>query len=421
MHTRITAAAAVLTLAPGLLHAQFEFNLAGRTVQIHSFASQGFAYSDQNNYLTMKTSKGSFAMTDGGINISTPVSDKFRVGAQVYVRDVGNLGEWRPHLDWAYGDYRFRDWFGIRGGKVKTALGLFNDTQDNDSLHTFALLPQSVYPTDLRDATIAHTGGDIYGSVSAKKAGSFAYTAYAGHRQDPKEGGYLYLLRDRGIFMTDYGGLQYGADLKWTTPVKGVLMGASHMREEITGRGTGLCSSAPIGCSTWIPVAGVASTSGPVYGNYEEHSLKDQTNLGYAEYTVGNLRLDAEYRRYWRNQLAWNNLWEVRADTRGWYFSGAYRLHRRLELGSYYSRYSCMYKRGNLANSFDTSLPGNHLYDKVVTARVDLNKFWNVKLEGHFMDGYGSTQSPIGFYTPDNPQGLQPTTKLLLVRTGFSF
>ena len=35
----------------------------GRPVQVHSFASQGFTYSDQNNYLTMPTSDGSFAFT----------------------------------------------------------------------------------------------------------------------------------------------------------------------------------------------------------------------------------------------------------------------------------------------------------------------------------------------------------------------
>jgi len=422
MRFKTISLVAIIAAAPGLLHAQFEFKLDGRSVQVHSFASQGFGYSNDNNYMTMKTSKGSFAMTDAGANISTTITDHFRVGAQIYLRNVGNLGNWQPHLDWAFGDYRFKDWFGIRGGKVKTALGLFNDMQDNDSLHTFALLPQSVYPTDLRDATIAHTGGDIYGNIAINRLGRLAYTAYAGHRQDPNDGGYLYLLHDRGIFMTSYGGLQYGADLKWTTPFKGVVMGASHMREEITGTGTGTCNSAPIGCSTWLPVTTQTSAPGAtLMGKYEEHSLKDQTNLGYAEYTIGNLRLDGEYRRYWRDQIAWNGLWEVRADTRGWYTSAAYRFNKWLELGSYYSRYACMYKRGSLAASYDTSLPDHHLYDKTVTARFDLTKFWIVKVEGHFMDGYGSNQSPIGFYAPDNPQGFQPNTKLLIVRTGFSF
>src|SRR3569833_2099311 len=221
MHLRVFVVAAALSTAPGLLHAQFDFKVADREVQIHSFASQGFAYSNENNYLTMKTSQGSFAMTDAGVNISTQLTDRFRVGAQVYVRNFGNLGNWHPTLDWASGDYKFTSWLGIRGGKVKTTLGLYNDTQDMDFLHTSALLPQAVYPTDLRDATISHLGGDLYGTIGLKQLGNLSYTAYAGQRQDTQYGGYMYLLRDRGIFLNSYGGLQYGADLKWTTPLKG--------------------------------------------------------------------------------------------------------------------------------------------------------------------------------------------------------
>src|ERR1700722_10815228 len=161
--TRQAILAAIFCVIPALLHAQFDFTVDGRQVQIHSFASEGFAYSNDNNYLTMDTSKGSFAMTDAGANISMPVTDSFRVGAQVYARNIGQLGDYHLQLDWAYGDYKFKDWFGIRAGKVKTALGLFNDTQDEGFLHTWAILPQSIYPLDLRSNVIAHTGGDIYG------------------------------------------------------------------------------------------------------------------------------------------------------------------------------------------------------------------------------------------------------------------
>ena len=166
------------------LEAQFDFTLGGRPVQIHSFASQGFAYSNQNNYLTMKTSRGTFDMTDVGVNVSIQLTDKLRIGAQAYDRDFGSLGQWHPQLDWAVADYRFKDWFGIRGGVVKTVFGLENDTQDVDALHTFALLPQSVYPTDLRDSLLRHRGGDVYGDIPLKRLGALAYTAYAGLRQD---------------------------------------------------------------------------------------------------------------------------------------------------------------------------------------------------------------------------------------------
>ena len=119
MQVKTIVLAAALAVAPDLLHAQLDFKLAGRPVQVHSFASQGFAYSNQNNYLTMKTSRGAFSMTDLGLNISMPVTDRFRVGAQLYSYNVGLLGRYRPQLDWAVADYRFKDWFGVRGGKSR--------------------------------------------------------------------------------------------------------------------------------------------------------------------------------------------------------------------------------------------------------------------------------------------------------------
>ena len=82
-------------LVPLCLQAQ-EFKFYGRKVQIHGFASQGFIYTDDNNWLTMHTSQGSAAFTDFGANISMQVTDKLRIGAQVYDRNLGNLGEWHP-------------------------------------------------------------------------------------------------------------------------------------------------------------------------------------------------------------------------------------------------------------------------------------------------------------------------------------
>ena len=107
----------------------------------------------------MNTLNGSAAMTDFGLNMSSQVTDKLRIGAQGYDRDLGQLGQYHPSLDWGFADFRFKTWLGLRGGKVKTTLGLYTDTQDLDFLRVFALLPQSIYPTDLRDATIAHLGG----------------------------------------------------------------------------------------------------------------------------------------------------------------------------------------------------------------------------------------------------------------------
>ena len=98
-----------------------------------------------------------------------------------------------------------------------------------------------------------------------------------------------------------------------------------------------------------------------------------------------------------------------------------------LELGSYYSRYSItslftgVLAAVGIPNQTDTSLPQNHIYDKVVTGRIDLNKLWNVKVEGHFMDGYGNASYPAGFYSQQNSQGFHPNTNALFIKTGLNF
>jgi hypothetical protein len=390
-----------------------EFKLFDRQVQVHGFASQGFVHTTNNNWLTMNTSNvGSGEFTDFGANASVQITDKFRVGAQIYDRNLGQLGAWHPSLDWAYADYRFQPWFGMRGGKVKTVLGLYNDTQDLDFLHTFALLPQSVYPTDLRDTTIAHLGGDVYGDIHLKNhLGTLAYTVYAGHRSDSMYSGYPYLLSQYQTHFNSFGGLQYGGDLRWSTPIKGLLVGASRLNQDTSGKGTSVNPFNPGGGT--IP--------------YSESSKADWTDQFYGQYIVGKLRIDAEYRRYVRDQFIFGGTSTNLTDVRGWYIAGAYRVAKRLEIGSYYSRYAitsvltgAMHDAG-FPDQTDTSLPRNHIYDKVITARIDLNKFWNAKIEGHFMDGYGNSTYPDGFYPQVNPRGFKPNTNALVLKTSVDF
>src|SRR4051812_19909507 len=110
-------------LLPSLLQAQVSIDMDGREVQIHGFLSEGFARTSDNNYLRMSTTQGSF-FTEAGVNASVQIAEKLRIGAQVYDRDIGELGKGRLYLDWTFVDYRWKDWLGIRAGKVKTPLGL---------------------------------------------------------------------------------------------------------------------------------------------------------------------------------------------------------------------------------------------------------------------------------------------------------
>jgi hypothetical protein len=395
MKAKAILVASILSMATGLLHGQVGLHLAGRDVQVHGFLSEGFAYTNDNNYLTMKTSQGSF-FTEGALNASSQITDKFRVGAQGYVRNIGHFGQWGPELDWAMGDYRFTSWFGVRAGKVKTTFGLYNDSQDMEFLQTWALLPQSIYAVDQRSSYIAHTGADLYGSVSPKKIGTFSYTLWAGRNPNDLNGGYAYALSTIGVNYKTYGGRSEGADLRWATPVSGLTVGASYMSRDVVGDGT------------WSFTGVVA----PVH----EESTKEYVQQFYAQYSHGNFHADAEYRRYFRGILV-NDSLPVADDTRSWYASAAYRVHKRLELGSYYSHFVDVRPYTGLP----ASDPGSYVHDKVVSARVDVNRHIYFKLEGHFMSGYAEYALVRGFYGPNNPNGFSPKTNMLAVRTGFNF
>ena len=94
-----------------------DFTIFNRAVQVHGFATQGFIYTNHNEWLTMHTSQGSGAFTDFGVNMSTFVTDKLHVGGQLYDRNLGNLSEWHPSLDWVVVDYKVNQRFGLRAEK----------------------------------------------------------------------------------------------------------------------------------------------------------------------------------------------------------------------------------------------------------------------------------------------------------------
>ncbi len=75
-------------------------------IQIHGFATQGFLFSSQNNYLSMKSSEGSLQWTDGAISVTDSVTDKLRVGIQVHMYQLGQFGGPGIQVDWASGDYK---------------------------------------------------------------------------------------------------------------------------------------------------------------------------------------------------------------------------------------------------------------------------------------------------------------------------
>src|SRR5260221_2818231 len=150
------------------------------SVDVHAFASQGLILTTGNNYLADNTTHGSLQFSEIGINFTKSLTDKLRMGVQLFAQDLGPTGNYNAKMDWFYLDYRWRDWLGFRAGRVKIPFGLYNEINDIDAARVPILLPQSVYPVQNRNFLLAQTGVELYGYARLHSLGTFDYRLYGG-------------------------------------------------------------------------------------------------------------------------------------------------------------------------------------------------------------------------------------------------
>lgn len=101
---RLAALALFVSLVTSCLEAQDLENL-----QIHGFVTQGFLFSTHNNYLTMKSSSGSLQWTEGAVSLNDSLSEKLRLGIQLHMYQVGQIGGPNLLVNWVSGDYKIND------------------------------------------------------------------------------------------------------------------------------------------------------------------------------------------------------------------------------------------------------------------------------------------------------------------------
>jgi hypothetical protein len=364
-------------------------------IQVHGTLAQGAMLSSHNDYLTAPTSHGTVQWTEAVLNAGKDFTDRFRVGAQLHSYRLGELGKFKVEIDWAYGEYRFTEWAGIRAGKIKTRLGLFNDTQDIDALHLWSLLPQGVYPADNRSWTLAHTGGDFFGRLELPaQLGRVSYQGYLGRRTVDSDGGYFKLAADEGITLKNTpSGLLYGGDLRWHTPLRGLTAGASLSLAGISARAEARQAPFP----------------------FTIQSTSDTKTAFYGEFDRGKFYAAAEFRRsIWNMVLAELHAPMASIDARAWYVMGAFRVRPRLQVGAYYSGM----EYASLGAPFFPYTFGRSGTDWVLASRFDPNPHVYLKVEGHYMDGTPLSQ---GFYPSFNDGRPDRLTRLLVARIGFTF
>ena len=148
----------------------------GENLRINGFLSQGYIKSEGNNYLG-DSLDGSFQLNEFGLTLNSTVTDNLRLGLQLLSRDLGAEGNNDVLIDWAMADYRWQDWLGIRLGKGKLPIGLYNQGRDSDFLRPMVFLPQSIYDEGKRTLVVAAVGGSLYGNIALGRSGDLEYQA----------------------------------------------------------------------------------------------------------------------------------------------------------------------------------------------------------------------------------------------------
>jgi hypothetical protein len=136
--------------------------------QVHGYAAQGYVYSDDNNVFG-ESSHGSGDYYEAGLNAALQPRPNLLFAAQAAIRDAGISDDGTLRLDYALVDYRFMSdvdsTAGVRVGKVKNALGFFNDTRDVIFTRPGILMP-GVYSDNQNQRSLIFTGpgAQLFGS-----------------------------------------------------------------------------------------------------------------------------------------------------------------------------------------------------------------------------------------------------------------
>lgn len=374
-------------------------------IDIHGFISQGFLKSEHNNFFA-DTEDGTFQFNEVGINFSTQLTDRLHAGLQLFSRDQGDIGNHEPEIDWAYADFRWRDWLGLRVGRIKESFGLYNDIRDVDMLRTFILLPQSIYNEVMRDSYFAAHGITVYGYLNMHQFGGLHYSLGINEDDMAASAAMVKFIENESFARVSRLDTQpgIGGMLDWETPCNGLRLKTSFCQFDL---------------DMWFeiqPFTPWASDATPV-GSVVLYQWKNANHLVFsAEYARENLTLAAEYYRMSVDVLM-EDMFDLKETEEGYYASAAYRFTDWFELGLYYAEYypNADDKEGR---EFATSgLPDFYGWQKdlTVTTRFDINEYWIIKLEGHIVDGAAL------FLSQDNPEAFEEDSLLFAVKTTFSF
>lgn len=153
------------------------------TVHVHGFASQAYVSTTENRYFGPSDSgAGSFEFTELGANLSWQALSNLQFAGQVGYRKAGETEKASPRLDYGLADLAFYTGTdsraGVRAGRYRMPLGLYNLTRDVANTRPSVFLP-AIYSDSARNLLLSLDGALGYWE-SRTAVGDFSLSGGAG-------------------------------------------------------------------------------------------------------------------------------------------------------------------------------------------------------------------------------------------------
>ncbi len=352
-------------------------------LEAHAFVSFGYFRTWENNYLAADSMDGSTDFYEAAMNASIRPWDRVRIGAQLYLRDLGRYENGEPRIDWAFAEYTADQAAVFQVGRVKVPGGLYNDLQDIDPARTSVFLPQSIYPIRLRDSQVGVDGGKFTGFFDELFGNGVSYAIYGGTKNIDSDSAFAQSTAERSFgTATDVDvDAFFGGMLHWNTPINELGLRLSGNRTD--------------------NITVITQTS---FGQATQTTDVDIVVLS-AEWQSAHWTFASEY-AYSRNKGVTNSpaLPNVERDYHGGYINATWHAAKWLDTyGAIEYQYS------------DTNGTSTDGWAYVAAINIMPLSNWSIKAEFQLHDG------PIGISKADNPQGVSNSWQMLALKTTVDF
>jgi predicted porin len=366
-------------------------------IQVHGFLAQSLFHTSDNNLFGQSDDGISLGITEIGLNASYQAHERLSFAIQGLYRRAGDIDRGSVRVDYGLADLTLWEHeagrIGIRGGRVKVPLGLYNETRDVAFTHPTILLPQGNYFERSRSLLTSGDGGQFYAEHRTDYGDfnfKFNYVVPLGNNQEI-----------RSILLGPFARGEFSAKPTVVTQLSYELNGGEYVFA---------VSYADLEL-VYHPLAGDIFGAG--------HSFVRPLMLS-AQYNGEKLTLTAEYNYRHNVTEGYGSLPDRRFATESWYIEGSYRFLPKWQVTLRYDTIDANTDNRNGAGFERIGLPHHAAFaqDWTLGLRWDINQSWMVRGEYHRVHG------TMWLPQADNPDRLHTTAQdwdLFGVQISFRF